>query len=752
MRTRERRAQSLSTSSTCLLTLTAVAAAVALRWLLDPWLGQERPFVTLFAAVAVAALLGGWRAGAGATIVGYAACDLLFIEPRGELGFQTTAQAVGFGAAMASSAVIVGFGAALRRAQTRTREQHELLRLTLASIGDAVVTTDMKGRLVTLNPVAEELTGWAQQDAAGRPLGDVLRIVNEETGESVENPAARALREGNVVGLANHTILIAKDGTRRPIDDSAAPIRDEQGDLAGCVMVFRDVAERRAAEHALARSEQDLRDFFDNAAVGLHWVGSDGKVLRVNRAELELLGYAPDEYVGHHIAEFHVGRTVIDDILRRLAAGEAVVNQAAQMRCKDGSTRHVLISSNVLWLEGKFIHTRCFTRDVTEQKLAEEALREADRRKDEFLATLAHELRNPIAPVRNSLEIMKRRDVTPQLVEEARDTMDRQVTQMERLIDDLLDISRITRNRVELRRQRVELASVVHTAIEASRPLADARRHDVHVALPSAPIVLDGDPTRLAQIFGNLLNNACKYTEPGGHIELSAELRGVELVVSVKDDGIGIAADILPRVFDGFTQADCTLEKSQGGLGIGLTLVKQLTEMHAGRVEAASGGPGRGAVFHVHLPVAAIDVAAALPATDPAADRAVDARKILVVDDNEDGAESLALLLRLGGHVTATAYDGLEAVEVADRFQPDVVLLDIGLPRLNGFDVCRKLRERPWGASALVIALSGWGQDGDRRKSKEAGFDAHLVKPLDHAVLTKLLASAPQPRGELSER
>ena len=374
---------------------------------------------------------------------------------------------------------------------------------------------------------------------------------------------------------------------------------------------------------------------------------------------------------------------------------------------------------------------------------AAEALREADRRKDEFLAMLSHELRGPLAPLGNMLEVVKRAEGNADLLQQAHATMERQLGQLVRLVDDLLDVSRITRNKMELRKERVELAPVVRQATEACRPLAEGMSHEITVALPAEPVYLHADPARLAQVFQNLINNACKYTEPQGRIALTAERQGGDVVVTVKDTGLGIPPDKLASIFDMFTQVDASRERAQGGLGIGLTLVKRLVEMHDGSVEARSEGPGRGSTFVVRLPLLAEMPAAAGHATPAAKKRAAVARRMLVVDDNVDSAESLTMLLEVSGHETHTAHDGLEAVAAAERFRPEVVLLDIGLPSLNGYDAARRIREQPWGKDMVLIALTGWGQEADRRKSKDAGFDQHMVKPVDLDALMRLLAALP---------
>jgi PAS domain S-box-containing protein len=497
-------------------------------------------------------------------------------------------------------------------------------------------------------------------------------------------------------------------------------------------------AQIEATSETLALSERDLSDFFENASVGLHWVGPDGTILRANKAELELLGYTKEEYVGRHIADFHVDPPVIEDILERLGRGEILHDHPARMRCKDGRILDVLIDSSVLFDDGDFVHTRCFTRDVTKQKQAERALREADRRKDEFLATLAHELRNPLAPISNSLQLMRLADRDAKLADEAREVAERQVEHMVRLIDDLLDLSRITRNKLELRKERIDLNSVVNNAIGTCLDMIRKKGHVLEIASPKT-VVLNADPVRITQIITNLINNASKFTGPGGRISVSVDSDGQRAVIRVKDTGVGIPKDKLGEVFDMFTQVDRSLEKTEAGLGIGLSLTKRLVELHDGSITALSDGVGTGSEFVVELPATSLDVieqTVEAPVTNVPTKR-----RILVVDDNADSAESLALLLRIQGNDTQIARDGIEAVEKAAEYKPDVILLDIGMPGMNGYEACQAIRRESWGTEALVIAMTGWGQAEDRRRSAEAGFDHHLVKPIDHAELLRLLAS-----------
>jgi signal transduction histidine kinase len=378
--------------------------------------------------------------------------------------------------------------------------------------------------------------------------------------------------------------------------------------------------------------------------------------------------------------------------------------------------------------------------EIRERQHAEQRLVTADRRKNEFLATLAHELRNPLAPIRYALEVL-RVQADPALAADARAVVDRQIQQMVRLVDDLLDVSRISRNKLDLRREPVELSLVVQRAVETSRPLIEAGGQHLTVALPPEPIRLHADPVRLAQVFSNLLNNAAKYTERGGRIWLTTEQVGAEVVVTVRDNGIGIPDDMLPHIFEMFTQVEGALERSQGGLGIGLSLVKWLTEMHGGRIEVRSDGPGQGSEFSVHLPVPAAPTAPeesppSGPADPPAQVRGY---RVLVVDDNEDSVSSLRALLTGLGHTVQTAADGLEAVDEAAAFRPEVAILDLGMPKLNGYDAARLIRAQPGGDEIVLIAHTGWGQEEDRRRTQEAGFDYHLVKPVAPAAFERML-------------
>jgi PAS domain S-box-containing protein len=712
-----------------------MAVAVGVRWLLDPWLGDGVPLVTLYGAVAAVVWICGAGRAAIAAVAGYLACDYLFIEPRGSFLFSETSSLIGAVAYSAACAIVIGLG--------NSRRAHG----------------------------------------------------------------------------------------------------------------------RRQAELALERSENELSDFLDKAIVPLYWLGPAGIILRANKAVLDLLGYAAEEYVGHHISRFHLDPDVSEDALTQLSRGERSVSYQARMRCRNGSIKKVRINSDSLWDDGRLVHSRCILFDVTEQKRevetrsllaaivdasddaivsktldgvvlswnegaqrlfgysAAEAIgrsidliipselrpeerqilnrirqgervdhfetirvakdgrrldisltvspvrddsgrvigaskvardiserkqidatrREADRRKDDFLATLAHELRNPLAPIRHSLEILLRAEGDPRLFRHATDILGRQLSHMIRLVDDLLDISRISRDKLQLQTTRVDLASIITHALDASRPIAERNGQTIEVSLPNQPIHLDGDSVRLTQVFSNLFNNACQYTERGGRIWLTADRQQNEVLVVVRDSGIGMAADQLDGIFEMFAQLEDDDERPRLGLGIGLTLVRRLVQLHGGTVTARSEGRGLGSAFEVRLPI--LETHPEVPESPSVHLPEISARSILVVDDNRDSADSIATLLQLSGHRTFQAHDGIAAVDAAERLRPEVVLLDVGLPKLSGIEACRRIRSHAWGKGMVIVALTGWGQEHDRRSTREAGFDAHLVKPVDYGDLLQLLTA-----------
>jgi PAS domain S-box-containing protein len=525
------------------------------------------------------------------------------------------------------------------RVEKELREQREWLGVTLASIGDAVIVTDTAGAVMFMNPVAESLTGWTQEEALGQPLDRVFTLIHEETRRPVESPVARVLNTGEILGLSHQSLLVARSGEEIAIDDSAAPIGRDGASIRGVVLVFHNIEERR-------RLERELRQ----------------------RAE---------------------------------------------------------------------------------------ELARADRQKNEFLAMLAHELRNPLAPIDHALQVLRHGHSEADNDERAADLdwaveiMSRQVRLMARLVDDLLDVSRITRGKIVLRRELVSPQAIVTHAVESVQPFITARRHELTVTLPppEPPVLLNVDPARLEQVLCNLLNNAAKYTSEGGRIALTAAVEGRTVAFRVSDNGIGIAPDVLPSVFELFRQADRSLDRAEGGLGIGLTLVRTLVALHSGTVEAHSAGIGLGSEFVVRLPLTAPSTNAAAapkprtPATAPvtAHDRR---RRVLVVDDSTDSAESLARLLRRWGHEVHLAHDGPSALAAARSTAPEIVLLDIGLPGMDGYEVARQLRQDPERNGSVLVAVTGYGQAADRQQTRNAGFDQHLTKPVDPTLLRTLLATA----------
>jgi PAS domain S-box-containing protein len=517
--------------------------------------------------------------------------------------------------------------------------------------------------------------------------------------------------------------------------------------------------ERARVARDLRESEERQRTLADNLPSGfiyqiVHAIDGTSRFTYVSGGVEALCGVTPGEVVANP-AMLHGLIVEEDRALLRAAEEDAIRDRRPfdcqfRVRARDGQVRWLHCRSAPRELPGGSVVWDGIAVEITERVEMEQALLEADRKKDEFIALLGHELRNPLAPIRNGLQVMRLAGGDANVVAQARDMMDRQLGHMVRLIDDLLDVSRVSRNKMQLRKARVTLADVVGSAVETARPLIEAARHELVVTLPPEPVVLDADLTRLAQVLSNLLTNSAKYTEAGGKIWLTAELASrererPEVILSVRDTGIGIPAEALPTIFDMFSQVDRTLERTTGGLGIGLALVRGLVEMHGGTVAAASDGPGRGSTFTVRLPV----VPAADPGPRPEAPAANGRpagggpRRVLVVDDNRDAAASMAQMLRLLGHEVSTAHDGAEAVEAAEGFRPDVVLMDVGMPRLNGHEATRRIRERPWGRGVRVVALTGWGQDVDRVRSKEAGCDGHLVKPVSLSDLERALAALP---------
>jgi PAS domain S-box-containing protein len=541
----------------------------------------------------------------------------------------------------------------------------------------------------------------------------------------------------------------------RWIDLVYQALREADGSISGVFAHGVDITERKLAEEALrnAAIQADQRSrLFDMTLSAMTEFGftldSDGRLTYVNRALLDLWGLPLEQVVGKNFFEIGYPDALAGKLQRQIKevfdSRCEIIDETPDISGTGTEGHYEYILRPVVGDQGKVDQVAGSGREITARKRAEDALKDADRRKSEFLAILAHELRNPLAPICNALQILRRSDGKRENAQPIVEMMERQIAQMVRLVDDLLDVSRISHGTIELRRERVELAAIVRQAVEAVQPLLVSMDHELTITAPAQPVHVSADPARLIQVLGNLLHNACKFTERGGRIRLTVESDGDQAVVRVEDNGMGIAAEHLAYVFGMFTQIGTSLERSSGGqglgLGLGLTLVKTLVDMHGGSVEARSGGVGRGAEFVVRMQRLA-EWTVAPQVSLPVPPLVSAPLRILVVDDTEDAADSMALLLELDGHEVRIARDGLHAVEAAAQWTPDVVLLDIGLPQLDGYEVARRIRAQRHGVNGvMLIAITGWGQDEDRRRSRDAGFNAHLTKPVDYGDLNKLLA------------
>ena len=651
-------------------------------------------------------------------------------------------------------------------AETAVHASEARFRAVADSIPQLAWMADRNGAIGWFNQGWLDYTGTTLADNLG---GGWKAVHDPKHVDAVLEKFERALREG--LDWEDTFPLRGKDGRFRWFLSRMNAIRDDTGQVVRFFGTNTDITERRRSEEALQQSEEMFRGFFDNAAVGAAQLDAAGRFIRVNERYCAITGYGCDELLASMRAQDldHPEDQPVDrEGLIAMGRGElAFYESEKRFARKDGSAVWTHVSAApVRAVDGHVRFIAVVVEDITARRLAEQALREADRRKDDFLATLAHELRNPLAPVRSAVHVLQRLEpATPEL-RWVGDVIDRQMAHLSRLIDDLMNVSRINLGKIELHRQPVALADVLRAAVETSRPLIDAMEHQLDLALPPAGLIIDADATRLTQVFQNLLNNAAKYTTRGGRIALRVESGVGQVAVRVTDSGIGIAADQLPIIFDMFSQVEDALARSQGGLGIGLFLVRRLVDMHGGCVLASSAGLGRGSEFVVVLPVAGqtlaiaplVSTLSALPTLSPRiigapgapspsdsnpnsspAAIAMPALRILVVDDNRDAADSAAMLLEMMGHEVRTAYDGEAGVQAAAEFCPQVALLDIGMPKMNGYEAARAIRQQPGGDRVRLVAVTGWGQDDDRLKSAAAGFDRHLVKPVNPPDLIALL-------------
>jgi PAS domain S-box-containing protein len=677
--------------------------------------------------------------------------------------------------------------------------QLALLAAIVESSDDAIVSKTLEGRILSWNAGAAHIFGYTAAEAIGQPITIIIpRELHEEEWHILER-----VRRGERIDHFD-TIRVNKDGRRIAISLTVSPVRNSRGVIIGASKVARDVSERKRAEADLLESERRLAAEVDALAKLNEWstrlwrcrspnegldeilagvielLGAEKGTIQLVDAKRGALRVVSQRGFQQDFLDLFREVSTVDDCAcgRALRCGQQVIIEDVEtdssfepfravcraagfrsvistpLAAADG-TRLGIVSSNFrlihrpseqelrrldLYLRQAcdFIQ-RCEFERILQR--SEEALRDADRRKDEFLALLAHELRNPLAPIRYALAGNKKVGRTPDQQKRAEDIIERQVTHMSRLLDDLLDISRITRGKLELKKNPTELTLVVGNAIETARPILDTKHHILSLDLPKAAVRLEADPVRLAQAFSNLLINAAKYTDPGGHIQLQAEQQGREVVVTIRDNGIGISADMMPRLFTMFSQAQPALGRAEGGLGIGLSLVRGVVTLHGGSIVARSDGPGRGSEFIVRLPLGT--PLAQVSDTESVEENLVPGAglKILIVDDNRDAADACASLLELSGHHTQTAYTGRHALELAESFRPHALLLDIGLPDVNGYELAAKIRTAPWGRGVILIAVTGWGQEEDRRRALEAGFDHHLTKPIAPETVESLLQS-----------
>ena len=582
------------------------------------------------------------------------------------------------------------------------------------------------------------ILGAKHPAALGRPaLDEVWKEARE-----VLSPLFERVFAGEPVHMDDFGLMLDRNGRLEEAHFafSYTPVRDESGSVSGLFGACIETTDRILANRRELAALERQRRMFEQAPSFMCMLGGPDHVFEfVNKAHRDLFGSGG--WMGKPVREAFsdiAGQGFYELLDQVYRTGKRFIAEAAHVRFRrtpDGPVEDRLLTfvyEPVVDEAGTVTGIFCEGSDLTEMHRTQERLREADRRKDEFLATLAHELRNPLAPLRNALYLA--RSGAAARVEVLHEMMERQVDQMVRLVDDLLDVARITQGKIALRLEPVEVARVVASALETTAPIVKQGGHELVVSLPPSATYVYGDAVRLTQVFSNLINNAVKFSQPGGRIELAAGRDGEEAVITVKDGGVGIPQDKLEEVFEMFSQLDRSLERTKSGLGLGLALARQIVRMHGGTIRASSAGPGLGAEFTVRLPL--LSSPAPHPETPaPAHRNAVPRRRILIADDNHDAADSMGMLLTGAGHHVEVVYDGREALDAANRMQPEVMILDIGMPGMNGYDLARRTRREPWSADTVIIALTGWGQESDRRRSADAGIDLHLVKPVERHML-----------------
>jgi PAS domain S-box-containing protein len=706
------------------IAVVCVALMAAVHALSLPLVGRQHNVPFMLCAVVVALATAGTGPAIVTAVLAFAVSQLLFVGPGAWSALLQPNGAINALLYVLVCTLTIALGSWHTRRARRERAAHARDVQMLDLVTDCFFVLDRQWRFTHMNDPALRYFNLQAHQVLGKNMW-------EEFPMTLGTPIETLFRQVDATGQAGQGEILAPV-SKRWLDVRIVPTG------TGVMAVFTDVTRRRVAQDAAAHNAEFLRVVADSVSVLIAYLDLDRRYRFINRGYAEAFGFPDGVALGKTHAEL-CGEEAYELIRRPLEcafAGQPVSDEIP-LRLPELGARHLLANYRPdLDEAGRVRGVVLALSDITERVEAEVALREADRRKDEFLATLAHELRNPLAPIMNSVPLL---GGEPAARNNARSIIDRQVRHMARLVDDLLDVSRITLGRINLRRERVGVAEIVSHAVEASRPLIESSGHVFNLQLPEEPLEVDVDVLRLGQALLNLLNNAAKYTPGGGKIDLTVSRAGEEVLLAVSDTGVGIPGAMLPRIFEMFAQVDRSLESTKGGLGIGLTLAGKLVGLHGGTLSAHSEGPGRGSRFEIRIPLAAPALARRAIAV-PAAPRGLpQPRRVLVVDDNIDAAESLSLLLQSDGHQTELAHDGLTAVAVTQRFAPDIVLLDIGLPGLNGYEAAMRMRlHSPDGSRPTLVALTGWGQQQDRERAAEAGFDLHLTKPVDPAVIMAL--------------
>jgi PAS domain S-box-containing protein len=628
----------------------------------------------------------------------------------------------------------------------------ERMRSVVNHVVDGIISIDERGTVTTFNPAAERIFGYVADEIIGQ---NVKILMPEPYHGEHDGYIANYLQTGQarIIGTGREVAGRRQDGSTFPMELAISVFR--LGERRYFTGIVRDITERKRAEEELRQAEERMRSVVNHVIDGIITIDEQGRIESFNPAAEKLFGYVKTEVLGHNVKllmpepyhgehDGYIANFIRTGQPKIIGIGREVIG-----RRKDDTTFPMELAVSAFHIgEGRYFTG--IVRDITERTRLERELRsrvdelaEADRQKNEFLATLAHELRNPLAPMRNALHLMRMPGAEGEMVGQAQDMMERQMHQLVRLVDDLLDVSRIIRGNIELRKESVDLAAAVSRAVETAHPVIEVHGHELNVSLPDHPVYVDADLIRIGQVLANLLTNAAKYSDKAGKIWLSVEREDGEAVVRVRDTGIAIAPEFVPHIFDVFVQGDRSLARSQGGLGIGLTLVKRLVEMHGGTVAVSSAGLGHGSEFVLRFP-ALTEWRTRETHGRAAQPRATDAlrRRVLVVDDNVDAATSIAMILKLSGYDVHCVYDGPSALEAAEAYRPDAVVLDIGLPGMSGYEVAKRLRERPDFQHTPLVAVTGYGQDEDRQRSAEVGFNHHLTKPVDPNALQAFVASS----------